>query len=357
MQTLIILLLCFLAFVQASKSKTICKCELSEKPIPTPSPTCPYGPTPRATASNFSDPVNYDNDVVHSGYGNGMRCISFYGLETNLRNIVCSWKHPPAYYIENCKHRGFDTLRIPLSLQYIVEGNYQVLDNIFVECLKHNMSVILDFHRVSNNRQEESWDQGIQESATIHSRIDFLNAVISIVGRYERYPQLIGLNSWNEYVGSNIEYKKEWDRFVFDEVEASFPGRFYYFPSGIFWATTLEGYSIEDVPYANRVIYSVHKYRFTGTEDFADWDRTFGNLFPPQKLLVGEFGFRDPEDMEWGNTFVSYLVSRGIHNHCFWTIAHSGDTGGLWQDDCETFNENKMAILETLFNGNAGGDH
>lgn len=233
-------------------------------------------------------------------------------------------------------------------MQYVIEGNYDVLDSVFADCAKHNVSVILDFHRVGNNRQEEDWDTGIKEYVGISSRQEFLNAILSIVGRYESIPIFIGMNSWNEYVGRNVQYKHEWDKLVFDEIEASFPKRFLYFAVGLFWGGTLEGYSLEDLPYKDRIFYGVHKYHFSGTGDRNDWEKSFGTVYPPERIMIGEYGFRDPEDMEWGRQFVSYLHEKKIKNHCFWTIAHSGDTGGLWQDDCETLNQNKLNVLKPL---------
>lgn len=81
-------------------------------------------------------------------------------------------------------------------MQYVIEGNYDVLDSVFADCTKHNVSVILDFHRVGNNRQEEDWDTGIKEYVGISSRQEFLNAILSIVGRYESLPVFIGMNRY-----------------------------------------------------------------------------------------------------------------------------------------------------------------
>jgi hypothetical protein len=239
-------------------------------------------------------------------------------------------------------------IRIPVSIQYIVEGHYEILDELVQTCKTLGMKFMIDFHRVGNNRQEETWDKGIEEYHVISSHQDFMNAVISIIGRYENISQFIGMNSWNEYQGTSVQYKKEWDRFLFDKIEASFPKRFTYFTTGIFWGGTLVGFSLEDAPYADRIIYSVHKYHFTGTGNRQDWEQTFGTVYPPNKLFVEEYGFRDPEDMQWGKDFVKYLVEKKIYNHCFWTIAHSGDTGGLWQDDCQTLNNRKLDILKPL---------
>lgn len=151
-----------------------------------------------------------------------------------------------------------------------------------------------------------------------------------------------------QYTGRNVQFKKDWDRFVFDDIEDAFPNRFLYFAVGLFWGGTLEGYSLEELPYKDRIYYGVHKYHFSGTGDRGDWEKSFGTLYPPEKLMIGEYGFRDPEDMDWGRKFVSYLKEKNIKNHCFWTIAHSGDTGGLWKDDCDTLNQNKLDVLKPI---------
>lgn len=302
-------------------------------PAPTPKPTVHPKPTPKPTVTAFRGPF---------------KCISIYGLETNLRNTVCSWKHPAAYYIEQVKKLGFDTLRIPISIQYITESNYDVLDGIFHSAEEHQMHIILDFHRVGNNRQEETWDKGIDENSFVSNEDEMLNFMLTVVSRYSDSPALLGMNSWNEYTGRDVNYKKKWDIRVFNQIENSYPNRFLYFAVGLFWGNTLSGYSLEDLPYKDRIIYGVHKYHFSGTGDRSDWESSFGTLYPPEKIMIGEYGFRDPEDMWWGKAFVSYLQEKKIKNHCFWTIAHSGDTGGLWSDDCENLNQNKLAVIKPL---------
>lgn len=276
------------------------------------------------------------------------KCISIYGLETNLKNTVCSWSHPATYYIDKVKELGFNTLRIPLSIQYLVEGNYAVLDSIVKHADDKNMKIIIDIHRVSNDYQQENPDKGIAEYGGVNSRDELLIQVIRIMARYENNKSVIGLNSWNEYTGMNVEYKRDWDIHFFDHIQSAFPDRFLFFTTGLLWGGILNGYSLEDQPWANRLYYSTHKYHFSGTGHRDDWESSFGNAFPPEKLIVGEFGFRDPEDLDFGREFTSYLVEKHIHNSCFWTIAHSGDTGGLWYDDCENINWNKYDILKKL---------
>lgn len=143
-------------------------------------------------------------------------------------------------------------------------------------------------------------------------------------------------------------YKRQWDINFFNRIHDAFGERFVFFATGLLWSGILSGFSLEDQPFADHLVYSVHKYHFSGTGDRRDWEGSFGNAFPPQKMIVGEWGFRDPEDLQFGRDFSSYLKEKGILNQCFWTIAHSGDTGGLWYDDCETINWTKYDIIKKL---------
>lgn len=360
--------LVFLLVVQvAMASKFTCVCTSEDEPLPTPTPMpmlplpapsppapavvvpkpCPNAETAKPTPKPTVKPApNADVRLFRGPY----KCISIYGLETNLRNTVCSWKHPAAYYIEKVKSVGFDTLRVPISIQYITESNYEVLDSVFHSAEEHNMKIILDFHRVGNNRQEETWDKGIEENNFVSSHDEMINLMLTVISRYSESRSLIGMNSWNEYTGRDVNYKKKWDMDVFNQIEKTYPGRFVFFAVGLFWGNTLNGYSLEELPYKDRIMYGVHKYHFSGSGDRADWESSFGNSFPPDKIMIGEYGFRDPEDMWWGKSFVAYLQEKKIKNHCFWTIAHSGDTGGLWSDNCEDMNQNKLNILKPLLN-------
>jgi aryl-phospho-beta-D-glucosidase BglC (GH1 family) len=128
---------------------------------------------------------------------NNFKCISIYGLETNLRNTVCSWVHPAIYYIDELKELGFNTIRVPISIQYVVEGKYDVLDSILSHTEKLGMQIFLDVHRVGNNRQEEDPDKGIAEYPGVSSRNELVINVIRILSRYEKNKALIAVNSWN----------------------------------------------------------------------------------------------------------------------------------------------------------------
>lgn len=276
------------------------------------------------------------------------KCISIYGLETNLKNTVCSWRHPATYYIEEVHKMGFNTLRIPVSMQYVTEGDMAVLDSIVDKSDELGIQVFLDIHRVSNEYQQPTPDKGIEEYSGIGSRDDFMNQITKLITRYRSRRSVIAINSWNEYTGMDVGYKVGWDTQFFNVVESVLPGRFILISTGLLWGGILSGYSLEHLPYSDRIVYSVHKYHFSGSGDRSDWESSFGNAFPPEKILIGEWGFRDPEDMDFGNRFSEYLLEKQLVNQCFWTIAHSGDTGGLWYDDCQNVNQNKLNIIKKL---------
>lgn len=131
------------------------------------------------------------------------RGISIYGLETNLRNTVCSWKHPVEYYLAECKKIGMNTFRIPVSIQYLVEDNFEILDNIVRYCDANDLQIIMDFHRVSNDYQQPNPDVGIKEFNGVATRDELLNQMVKILQRYNNNASVVCTNSWNE-VSSNV---------------------------------------------------------------------------------------------------------------------------------------------------------
>lgn len=218
--------------------------------------------------------------------------ISIYGLETNLRNTVCSWKHPADYYIEKLHELGFNSLRIPLSVQYLVEANYDILDRVVLKAGSLDMQVYLDIHRVANAYQQENPDKGIAEFDQVSNRDEFMNLITTLLSRYFHDPTVVAILSWNEYTGTDINYKKDWDTQFFNVVEKSFPGRFLLVATGLLWGGLLVGYSLEHLPYSDRILYSTHKYHFSPPANPGGWDASFGSVWPANKIIVGEWGFR-----------------------------------------------------------------
>jgi len=273
---------------------------------------------------------------------------SIYGCETDNRNFVCSWVHPVEYYTEQLKKMGFNLLRFPFSYQYVVENNWQSLDHGMEIAFQQNFSVVLDFHRTWNDRQQYSpTSDGV-------SLDQFISAWLTILNRYQHYPNLIGGNSWNEFQGSNHQDILVYTLPLFDRIEQQFPNRFQYYVTGSNWGGNISSLNehFRHLPYYNRIYYSVHKYSWSGTADEADWEYSFGNVgVPPDKIVVGEFGWMEnkPEQVEWAKRFIAYLKRKNIRNTIYWTIAHSVDTGNLYQDDCQIIKWDNYLLLRTLW--------
>lgn len=270
--------------------------------------------------------------------------ISIYGLETPLKNFVCSWVHPVEFYINHLKELGFNTLRLPFSYDYILNNDLSKMDHFMEIAYLHDMEVVLDLHRIESSHQAPTPEDG----ATLQEVISMWKTVL---WRYEHYPNLLGHNCYNEYQGQNISYLTNYHELVFSEIELEFPLRFVYFATGYAWSGNIHGFSLEHLPFHDRIIYSVHKYVFSGAANEEDWEESFGNEFPPSKICIGEWGWKqqNKEQVEWATRFIEYLKKKRILNTAFWTIAHSGDTDGIYFDDCTTLDQTKYNLLKTLW--------
>lgn len=270
--------------------------------------------------------------------------ISFYGLETESRNFVCSWVQPYDFYLERLHDLGFNFLRLPFSYQWVQEGDFSKMDEIIASAWYWNMSVVLDMHRIQSSHQGWSPEEG---GLTID---DFIHkGWMPMLDRYQIWPNVVMHNIYNEFQGGSehLAYLITYSIALMDAVEARFSNRFIHAVTGFSWAGNLSGVEIENLPYSNRIKYSIHKYAWSGTGDENDWNGSFGNL-PSDHLIIGEFGFLK-KDEDWAKRFITYLKKRGILDAAFWTIAHSGDTDGLWKDDCITFDWDKYNVLNALW--------
>lgn len=271
--------------------------------------------------------------------------ISIYGLETPDQDFVCHWAHPVEYYIDRLADLGFNTLRLPFSHEYLHQQKFDKFDRFMDAACRRNMSVVFDLHRIGMAYQEVSPEV---HGVTMQHITD---CWISLLWRYQNYPNLIGHNAYNEYQGKDIGYLTWYTQYIFDAVENVFPGRFIHFASGYVWSGNIHDFSMEYLPYHDRIIYSVHKYVFSGTGDEDDWEHSFGDDFPPNKIVVGEWGWKqqNPNEVDWACRFINYLRRKGIRNTAFWTVAHSGDTDGIFLDDCNTLDVAKYNLLKTLW--------
>lgn len=274
------------------------------------------------------------------------RGISIYGLETDHRGFVCDWVNPVDDYINQVFHLGFNGLRVPFSYQYIMEGDFSKLDHIVYLAGVYNMSVVLDLHRIWNVQQGYS---PLAEGLSLES---FIQSWFTVLDRYLHQYQVLVHNAYNEFKGSDPADALYYTEALFNAVEERYPGRYIHAATGSEWGGNLRGLDLEHLPFKDRIIYSIHKYPFSGDGSQHDWEESFGHLSyiseNPDRFVVGEFGWQDHQH-EWAVRFLSFLQEHNFTNTIYWTIAHSSDTGNLYDDNCRDIHWHYYDLLKRFW--------
>lgn len=267
-----------------------------------------------------------------------IRGLNMYGLETEHASLACDWVSTYDEMLDNVQKLGFNTVRLPFSHDYLHNTDMATMDSFFEAVLKTNIGVVLDFHRIVNYQQSpKPYDDQ-------HPFEMFINDWIFILDRYKYNSHLIGVDIFNEFQSDD---ENEWNTLatqVVKAIENNFPYRFFYMVGCVSWGSHCHGVHV-DLPFQERIYYSIHRYVWHGGNSYSSWDEQFG--YQGNKMIVGEFGAKSdlPNQMDWFKDFLVYLKSRDIENSFFWTYAVSGDTGGIYMDDCKTLEIEKMKLL------------
>lgn len=268
---------------------------------------------------------------------NPIRCVNFYGIETERKAPVCDWIREPKYYLEYLKqHVGLNTVRIPYSREYVLQGNFQKLDTIIKQSNELNIRVILDYHRNFASHQGAVPTEGFSLGS-------FIDTHLMVLQRYKQ--QVYGVGIYNEIQVQDAHYVNAINHAAANAIESQFPNMFNYFLGCKTWGHDCRNITLP-VGLEDRSYIDVHQYAFT------DNTTTREKMVPGPdytKYFVGEIGATQ-KDMPWLETYMHFLKTKNISNMCFWTIAHSQDTGGLWKPDCLTPEENKIQLLNEFWN-------
>lgn len=267
-----------------------------------------------------------------------IQCVNFYGLETERKAPVCDWQHEPKWYLQKLKDGyGLNTVRLPYSREYATGNDFHKMDSIINACHELNINIILDYHRTYATHQGRIPTEGISVGA-------FLDTHIGLLNRYR--DKIWGVSVFNEIQTNDTNYNNQINHMVVNAIESQFPHSYKYFLGCHDWGHDCRGVTIPS-GFENRSFIDIHQYAFTDNQTTRSM--TFPDSIPAQNYFVGEIGAR-PEHMPWLRSYLDYLTLRNISNLCFWTIAHSTDTGGLWKDDCETMEHEKVDIIAAFFN-------
>lgn len=271
-----------------------------------------------------------------------IKCVNYYGFETERMGLVCDWKHPFTWYMDHLQSEmGINTIRLPFSYEYVKYHDTGYMSSFIEESNKRNINIILDWHRTWNTHQGAVPEEGI-------SRDEFIEMWIVLLARY---PTIYGIGVFNEIQHNDFEYTNQLHRDVITTIEDHFPDTYYYFVGCPSWGNDCSSIDLSDMPTWNRTFVEVHEYMFSYNSNKEGWDFYIPYSIESDHWFVGEVGWRDEikEEHDWAEQFLSYLQERNITNLCLWTIANSHDTGGLWKNDCETFESNKASMIKSFW--------
>ena len=271
--------------------------------------------------------------------------INWFGFETEYKNLMCSWVHDIDWNLKTMKGIGFNYIRLPFSEEFVKEGNWENMDKFFDKSLQYDMKVVLDFHRLHSTHQSfKPYDEK-------YTFDDFLFSWKTILDRYSGYSNLVAVDIFNEYQGSNYVEWNNLARQIVSFLEFHFPNRFEFFVGGTNWGGNIHYMDLSDLSFSDRIRYSIHKYWFSDSKPYEEkWNYSFGDH--PPVVNVGEWGYKSDEvrEVQWARDFVEYLIEQDIRDTFFWTWSwNSGDTAGILLQNCETIDNEKMELLNHLW--------
>jgi hypothetical protein len=269
------------------------------------------------------------------------RCINFYGLETEKASPVCSWKHDPGWYLDRLKSSmGIDSVRLPFSYEYAsCNPGLPLYKELVNNCTNRNLDVILDYHRGYASHQGPS---PIEDAITFDL---YAELWLTVLDNFIDNPRVKALSLFNEFQGGNATDAEEIQLKLARMIESVFPQRFIYLFGCVHWGTNCQNMflSLEKESFHSRSFIEIHLYDFNGFHP---------ENFPAQstktKVFVGEMGWM-PNGTEWAKQTITFLRGKRIKDVCLWTIAHSHDTGNVYDDDCETQKNDTIALFNSLY--------
>lgn len=268
-----------------------------------------------------------------------MSCINFYGLETESMKPVCSWVHPPEYYLDILIDRmNIDTIRIPLSGTYIARGEFSELRKLVTVSRERNLRIIFDYHRIRYDKQSPTPMDG-------QSITEFMDAWLRVLHPFQ--DDVYAVSLFNEDQTTNMWQIVEYSLATIHTIELNFPNKFIYIVGGGFWNQQTHGLEIlfNSID-PGRLLIDIHWYPFIGNRSYIEASTT--DAIPPDNYFIGEIGWT-ADDHKWFEDIVQWSHQKGFNKFCGWTIAHSDQGGTFWKDDCLTFFPSKMEMFKRLF--------
>ena len=327
-----------------------------------------------------------------------LRGVNWFGMETQTHTPHGLWKRDYKDMLAQIKTLGYNTIRLPYSVQALRSSDIsgvdfsiganqelqgktpiEVMDAVVEEAERQGLLILLDSHRLNDERIPELWyGDGYTEA-------DWINTWLQLAQRYKNQTNVIGADLKNEPHGKaswgTDDLATDWrlaaERagnaigtinpnwlIVVEGVENNVPGQYlkYHWQGG-----NLEGvlrYPVR-LSIRNKLVYSPHEYG-SGVFDqpyFSDekfpqnlidrWQIGFHYISSQNRapIFVGEFGGRlvnNEKETIWFNKFVKYLYDKNLSFAVWSWNPNSADTGGILLDDWRSLDLPKQKILSQL---------
>ena len=324
--------------------------------------------------------ICFQNNPIHL-----MGC-SWFGFETADFVVNGLWAHDMAWYLDTMKSIGINAIRVPFSAEWVLHDLYAVpdpnhfsadpslkgqssiyiMDRLFELCLRKNILIMLDLHRLHKEYISEVWyspTDGDYTSDTFFQVWDFM------LDRYLPYPNLFAIDLLNEPHGiatwGTRDPSTDWGMFVQNAVPKLLSkyadSNFLVFIEGVEWGHTFRNYRSAPLQFSsNRIVFSPHTYGksvvpSTSTDYgvlYSQWDQDFGFLLElgsNYTFVIGEWGGKTNLDQQWMTILKDYLSFRNQHNNFFWSLGpNSGDVQGLLLDDWTRIDGFKQSLMQQI---------
>ncbi|BAY20966.1 putative cellulase [Calothrix sp. NIES-2100] len=328
-----------------------------------------------------------------------LRGVNWFGMETETHVPHGLWQRDYKEMLAQIRMLGYNLIRLPYSVaalrssdisqvNFTIGSNIElqgktpleVMDLIVQEAQKQGLLILLDSHRLNDQRIPELWyGDGFTEA-------DWIDTWKLLAERYKNQANVIGADLKNEPHGQaswgTNDLATDWrlaaERagnailsvnpnwlIIVEGVEKNVPGQ----QLKQHWhGGNLEGVKRYPVRLSRRrkLVYSPHEYGagvfnqpYFSEPSFPKnliprWQIGFNyissqNLAP---ILIGEFGGRQVDNISpegiWQNEFVKYIQKNNL-SFAYWSWnPNSGDTGGILLDDWQNYDRNKQQLLSQL---------
>ncbi|HEY9903176.1 MAG TPA: cellulase family glycosylhydrolase [Candidatus Sericytochromatia bacterium] len=333
-----------------------------------------------------------------------LRGVNWFGIESELHAPHGLWKRDYKEMLAQIKNLGYNVIRLPYGVQSLRASNVsgidfsigsnqelqgksplEVMDAIIQEAGRQGLLILLDSHRLNDQRIPELWyGDGFTEA-------DWIDTWKMLATRYRNQANIIGADlknephgkaSWGtndratdwrlaaERCGNAIQAINPNWLIVVEGVENNVPGQ----KLKTHWmGANLEGVARFPVRLSrpNKLVYSPHEYgqgvfnqpwfseRSFPNNLYSRWE-TGWNYIATKKIapiFIGEFGGRQSDNASkegiWQRTLVDFVRKKDL-SFSYWSWnPNSQDTGGILQDDWLSVEAPKQELLQGLVIANS----